>query len=175
MVNFIIRKAKPDDAYWITYVNAHTWHTTYKWLVPEKVLETRIDTIDETAKKTREFIENGNNCLVAENLETNEIIWMLSYWHSRNEEYPNSGEINAIYVLLEYQKLGIGKKLFLMWINELINLWYDSMIINVLEWNNAINFYKKYGGAIVWERYDQFGKAILKEFILLFEDIKSIK
>jgi ribosomal protein S18 acetylase RimI-like enzyme len=37
---------------------------------------------------------------------------MLSYGHSRNENYPNSGEIVAIYVLQEYQKLGIGKNLF---------------------------------------------------------------
>lgn len=79
------------------------------------------------------------------------------------------------YILPKYQKLGIGKKLFLMWINELISLWYDNMIINVLEWNNAINFYKKYGGIVIGERYDQFGKVMLKEFVLFFEDIKSIK
>lgn len=48
------------------------------------------------------------------------------------------------------------------------------MIINVLEWNPTIDFYKKYGWTIVWERYDQFGKVMLKEFVLFFKDIKSI-
>ena len=173
--NFAVRKAMPSDAYWIAFVNAHTWYETYKWLVPEKVLKARIDSINERAEKTREFIENGKNYLVVENLETKEIIWMLIYWLSRNEAYPNSGEIMAIYVLPQYQKLGLGKKLFLAWINELINLWYNDMIINVLKWNNAINFYKKYGGKIVWEKSDQFGKKTLYEDIMHFDNLASIK
>lgn len=98
MDNFLVRRAKPDDAYWINFVNVYTWSSAYKWLLPEKVLETRINTIEERTEKTREFIENGKAYLVAENLETNEIVWMLSYWPSRNEEYPNSWEINAIYI-----------------------------------------------------------------------------
>jgi len=175
MQKFLVRKAKPDDAYSIAFVNAHTWYTTYKWLVPEKILETRIATIDERAEKTRNFIESGKEYLIVENTETNEIVWMLYYWASRNGDYPNSGEINAIYVLQEYQGIGIGKKLFLAWINELRKLWYNDMIINVLKWNNAINFYKKYGGKIVWERSDQFGKIMLQENIMFFDDLTSIK
>ena len=175
MDKFLVRNAKPEDAYWIAFVNAHTWYTTYKWLISEKILKTRIDSINERTERTCESIENGKIYLVVEDIEINKIVWMLSYGHSRNENYPNSGEIVAIYVLQEYQKLGIGKKLFFAWIKELIKLWYNDMIINVLEWNNAINFYKKYGGIVVGERYDQFGKEMLKEFVLFFEDIKSIK
>ena len=171
---FLVRKAKPDDAYGITYVNAHTRYTTYKWLIPEKLLQTRIDSIDEKTEKVREFIENGKNYLVVENIETKEIVWMSIFWNSRNEDYPNSWEIYAIYILQEYQKLWLGKKLFFAWINELISLWYNDMIINVLDWNPTIDFYKKYWGTVIWERYDQFGKALLKENILLFDDIKTI-
>ena len=72
----------------------------------------RINSIDEKTEKVRELIENDGKYLVAENTQTKEIIWMLIYWPSRNPEYPNSWEINAIYILPEYQKLGIGKKYF---------------------------------------------------------------
>ena len=175
MGEFLVRKAKPEDAYWIAFVNAQTWYSTYNWLIPEKILKARIDSINERAKKTREFIENGKEYLIIENTETSEIVWMLFCCPSRNEDYPNSGEIAAIYILPQYQKLGFGKKLFLAWISELIKLWYNDMIINVLKWNKAINFYKKYGGKTVWERYDQFGKIILKENIMFFDDLISIK
>ena len=111
MQNFSIRKANADDAYWISYVNAHTRYSTYKWLIPEKMLETRINTIDERTEKTREFIANGKNYLVIENNETHEIVWMSIYWPSRNEKYPNSGEIYAIYILKEYQKNLTWKKI----------------------------------------------------------------
>ena len=174
MEKFIVRKAVPDDAYWINFVNAHTRYTTYKWLMPDEFLEMRANSIDGRIGKTRKIIEDGGKYLVVENTETKEIIWMLIYWPSRNAEYPNAWEINAIYVLQEYQKLGIGKKLFLAWINELINLWYTDMIINVLKWNNAINFYKKYGWKVVWERYDEIWKIRIHENILYFENIESI-
>ena len=67
---FLVRKAKPSDAYWITYVNAHTRYTTYKWLIPEKLLQTRIDSIDEKTEKEKRSSVNYlvqattlNNCI----------------------------------------------------------------------------------------------------------------
>ena len=59
MNKFVVRKAIADDAYWIVYVNAHTRYTTYKWLMPQKLLETRINTIDERATKVRNAIIEG--------------------------------------------------------------------------------------------------------------------
>lgn len=120
MKKFLVRKAKSDDAYWIAYVNAHTWYTTYKWLMPEKLLQTRIDTIDERAEKVHDGIINWVNYLVVENLESKEIVWMSIFWKSKNEEYPDSWEIYAIYILKEYQKLWLGKNLFFYGIECLI-------------------------------------------------------
>ena len=174
MEKFLVRKAVPDDAYGINYVNAHTWYSTYKWLMPDNFLKMRIDSIDEMTEKTRKLIENGGKYLVVENTETKKIIWMLIYWQSRNQDYPSSWEINAIYILPEYQKLWIGKKLFLAWIDELIKLWYKDMIINVLKWNNAINFYEKYGGFVVWEKSDKAWKITIYEDILFFKNIELI-
>ena len=176
MEKFLIRKANPEDAYWIAFVNTHTWYITYKWLIPENILQARIDSIDERTQKTREFIENDKIYLVAENTQTKEIAWILTYWPSRNDKYPNSWEIISIYVLPKYQKLWLGKKLFLTWINELIKLWYNDMILNVLKWNDTINFYKKYGGVVVWERFDEIGEKKIKiyEDIMYFKDIKSL-
>lgn len=175
MEKFLIRKAKVEDAYWIAFVHANTYYSTYKWLIPDEVLQARINSIDERASKTREFIKNGKPFLVVEDTENHEIIWMLSYSASRNEDYSDSGEIISIYLLPKYQKLGIGEDLFITWIRELINLWYNSMIVNVLKWNNAINFYQKYGGRLVWEKSDKFGDVVLSEYILFFDNIKSIK
>ena len=149
MENFIVRKATVDDAYWIAYVNVYTSYSAYKWLMPEKHLINRINTIKEFSEKMRKVIENWTEHLVAEDSKNNKIIWILGYWPSRNEDYPNSWEIIALYVLPEYQKLGIGKKLFLAWVDELIKLWFNDMIVNVLKWNNALNFYKKYNGKII--------------------------
>ena len=56
MDNFVVRKAIADDAYWIAYVNAHTRYTTYRWLMPQELLETRINTIEKRATKVHDAI-----------------------------------------------------------------------------------------------------------------------
>jgi len=169
-----IRKANVDDAYGITKVNVYTWYSTYQWLMPLKVLQTRIEFMDERADKLRETLKENDKFLVAEDEESNEIIWMLSYWESRNEQYKESWEIYAFYVLKDYQKQKIWKWLFVEAVNQLINLWYTSMIINVLVWNPAINFYKKYGWVEVWEKTDPCGKIMITEKIMYYENLKKI-
>ena len=143
--------------------------------MPKKVLDSRLATIPERAEKIKNSFQENNKYLVAVNSENNEIIWMLYYGPSRNENYPNDWEIYAFYVLQEYQKLGVGKNLFLAWIQELLNLWYNNMIINVLEWNNAIWFYQKFGWIVVWERYEPCGNIKTKEIVLFFDSIENIK
>lgn len=176
MEKFLIRKATPDDAYGITYVNVYTWKTTYQWLIPNFLIENRIKNINERIEKMREIIKENWMHLVVEDTETRKIVWVLSYCPSRNQDYPNLWEIMAIYILKEYQKLWLGKKLFFAWINELIKLWYNDMILNVLKWNDTINFYKKYGGVVVWERFDEIGEKKIKiyEDIIYFKDIESL-
>ena len=174
MNKFSVRKAVVDDAYWIVYVNVHTRYTTYKWLMPEKLLQTRIDTIEERVEKVRDNILDGKDYLVVEDIETKDIVWMSIYWNSRNDKYPDSWEIYAIYILKDYQKIWLGKKLFFANIKCLIERWYKDMIINVLDWNPTIEFYKKYGWVVVWERYEQADKNTIKEIILFFENIPDI-
>ena len=99
---------------------------------------------------------------------------MSIYWNSRNDNYPDSWEIYAIYILKDYQKLWLGKRLFFAGIECLIEKWYKDMIINVLDWNPTINFYKKYGGVVVWEWTFQAGKNLMKEKIMFFENIADI-
>jgi GNAT superfamily N-acetyltransferase len=142
--------------------------------MPDIFLENRLKSLDERVPKVREWIVNGMKYLVAEDFENKKIVWMLIYGASRNEKYPNAWEIYAIYVLDEYQKLGIGKKLFFEWIQELLNLGYNDMIVNVLEWNKTINFYKKYWWNVVWDRNDSLGKLTIHEFVMLFENLKEI-
>ena len=142
--------------------------------MPEKLLQTRIDTIEERAIKVRDSILEGKKYLVIENIDTKNIVWMSIYWNSRNDKYPDSWEIYAIYVLKDYQKLWLGKKLFFAGIECLIEKWYNDMIINVLDWNPTINFYKKYGGVVVWEWTFQAGKNLMKEKIMFFENIADI-
>lgn len=171
-MEFIIRKAKEEDAKDIAYVNAYTWLTTYKGLMPDELLEERVKTIDDRVPKIINAIKTKDNFYVA--LDNNKVVGIMSYGKSRNQDYIDSGEIKSIYILKDYQGLGLGKSLFMTGIKELLNMGFNSMILNVLEGNDAFLFYQKYGGKKVSEKIDDFGGTILKENVMYFDNLEDI-
>ena len=171
-MEFIIRKAKEEDAKEIAYVNTYTWLTTYKGLMPDELLEERVKTIDDRVPKIINAIKTKDNFYVA--LDGNKVVGIMSYGKSRNQDYIDSGEIKSIYILKDYQGLGLGKSLFMTGIKELLNMGFNSMILNVLEGNDAFLFYQKYGGKKVSEKIDDFGGTILKENVMYFDNLEDI-
>lgn len=171
-MEFIIRKAKEEDAKDIAYVNTYTWLTTYKGLMPDELLEERVKTIDDRVPKIINAIKTKDNFYVA--LDGNKVVGIMSYGKSRNQDYIDSGEIKSIYILKDYQGLGLGKSLFMTGIKELLNMGFNSMILNVLEGNDAFLFYQKYDGKKVSEKIDDFGGTILKENVMYFDNLEDI-
>ena len=171
-MNIIIRKGNVSDARGIAEVNTYTWLTAYKGLIPDEILEKRKSTIDERIPRIANSIIEKDNFYVA--VYDNKVVGMMDYGESRNTDYPNSGEIYSIYVLDKYQGLGLGKKLFMSGIKELIDKGFDSMILNVLDGNKAMSFYEKYHGKKVGKKRDFFGKATLNETIMFFDNLKNI-
>lgn len=171
-MNLIIRKGIMQDAKGVVEVNTYTWLTTYKGIMPEEVLQNRVNTMKQRISKVEKSIIEDDNLYVALNDE--KVVGIITYGKSRNEKYKNAGEIYSIYVLDEYQGLGLGKKLFFKGINELINNGYNSMIVDVVDGNKTIHFYEKYGGVNVEDRIDDFGTAKVTEHIMFFKDLKSI-
>ena len=171
-MNLCVRKGNVSDAKGVSEVTSYTWVTTYKGLLPDEILDERVKTIDERAIKIARSIEEKDNLYVA--VDDNKVVGIVTYGKSRNEKYKDSGEIYSIYVLDNYQGFGLGKKLFLTGIKELINMGYDSLILNVLDGNDTINFYKKFGGIKIGEKEEFLGNVKIKENILLFNELNKI-
>ncbi|MBR6948588.1 MAG: GNAT family N-acetyltransferase [Bacilli bacterium] len=171
-MNIIIRKANVEDSRGIVEVKMSSWLTTYKGLMPDEVLKNRQDTIEERIPRTESQIREYNNIYVA--VDNDRVIGTMSYGESRNEKYKDYGEINFIYLLDEYKGQGIGKKLFMTGIKELIDMGYNSMILNVLEGNKTIGFYEKYSGKKIEQKEEVFYNTPLVENIMLFEDLNKI-
>lgn len=99
---FEIRKAIPSDALGIAIVKAYTWKTTYTGLIPNELINTRIDELKNLAEKIK---DKG----------------------------------------------------------------YSSVIINCLQGNPSIEFYKHMGGSIISKRTDKIKCGIITEDILYFK------
>lgn len=173
MHEIIIRKAIEEDAKGIVEVNTYTWLTTYKGLMPDKLLEDRLKNMEERVPVVANNIkEKKSNIYVAEN--DKRIVGIMSCGKSSSDKYKDSGEIYTLYVLEEYQGLGIGKELFLKALEDLISKGYNSMVLNVLDGNKTIDFYKKYSGIKVDSFSKMFGGTELIENVMYFDNIDKI-
>ncbi len=169
-----IRRGKHSDARAIAEIYAYTWQSAYKDILPKDVLDEKVNGIDEHAHSLSER-QTLEKYILAE--VGGKVVGVLTCGPSRNEKYSNCGEIISIYVLANYQGMGIGKKLFLAGIENLISLGYNEMILDVLKENEkAIGFYKRMGGVIVDERSELFGSQNIpiSQFILKYDNLKKI-
>lgn len=171
-MNIVYRKATVGDAYGIAYVSAYSWKETYTGLLPEDYLEYRINNINNKVDDTKNFIKKHPNYLVS--VANNKVVGICNYDRSNNANYSDYGYIGALYVLKEYQGIGIGKELFKMAIEGLIKLGYDKMYLECMVGNDSINFYTKYLGEIDETIDFPINKVgSVKADIVIFEDLNK--
>ncbi len=164
-----IRTAKPDDATGIAIIQAYTWATAYHDLLPDRLLADRIDGVPQNSCRLKKLIENGNFCYAVA-VYNNTVIGFVSYGKSRNEQYPEDGEISALYLLKGFARKGIGRQIFEFATCQLKQDGYKNMIINCLVGNQSLNFYRHMGGIVIGQRKDEIlGGHIITENILRFE------
>jgi ribosomal protein S18 acetylase RimI-like enzyme len=135
--NLIIRKASVDDAEGKGYVHYQSWIETYTGLFPNDVMS-RLS-LEKSIDNARKYPENTYVAIVDDN-----IIGFSCYLESRDEDLEDAGEIMAIYILKEFQGLGIGKKLMEACYKELSN--YSKLSLWVLGCNKkSVSFYERQG------------------------------
>jgi ribosomal protein S18 acetylase RimI-like enzyme len=167
----IIREAKTNDSNGIARVIVDTWRSTYSGIMSQEFLDNmsykKAKGIFDEAIKRRDRI-----LLVVEN-SLGEIVGIAEGGKER-EGYKNyQGEIYAIYILKEYQKKGLGKKIIHRMIKEFIHEDISSMIIWVLEDNSSRKFYEKLGGISKEVKYSKIGQKRLKEIGYIWNELKD--
>ncbi len=148
-----VQKAVPEDAYEITKVLYEAWLDTY----PNKEYKITVDDVEykfkdsfnkENLENRASKIKNYSNkeeMLIAK--ENGKVVGLVKI---KKEEKKN--EIEAIYVLPENQRKGVGAMLW-----DEAQKYFDEdfdNVVNVAVYNKkAINFYKKIGfqeTVVVW-------------------------
>ena len=70
---------------------------------------------------------------------------LIGFTKGRMEE-DGSGNLNKIYLLREYQRLGLGKKMFCLVIKRFLSISINRMTVFAEASNPSCRFYEKMGG-----------------------------
>lgn len=161
-----VREASIEDAEGIAMVHVNSWKSTYQGIISESYLSSlSVENRTKSWKWTFENRAEHERVFVAENRE-GKIVGFSNGGRSPNDEFNHDGELYAIYLLREYQGLGVGKLLFNSVVASLKNNGYSSMMLWVLEDNPSLGFYILQGGQSIGQKTISIGTDNLVELAI---------
>ncbi len=171
-MDIVIRKAKPEEAEQIIDISIEVWNTTYKNIIAQDIID-KLQSKDEARiERTKNNIKENQNTFVAE--VDGKIVGFNTYGRSRDDNYANSGEIYAGYILDDYQGLGLGRKMAVECMKELLNQGFTTLVTKCLEGNPSNEFHKSLGGEYIGKSvYEPMGIHVGNENIYFHEDLEK--
>ncbi|MEM8779427.1 MAG: GNAT family N-acetyltransferase [Cyanobacteria bacterium P01_G01_bin.49] len=160
----IIREAMYDDVPDIARVHVDTWQKTYRGIMPDEYLRNLSYQKRENSwgQIFRKASEKGYFIYVAQD-ELGKVVGFANGGLEREGNLTYRGELNAIYILKNYQRKGIGRCLFQTSVEKLHRTGIDSILVWVLAKNPACQFYEALGGQRIDEKQIARGGTKLTE------------
>ncbi len=153
-----VRRAGLRDAEAITAVHDSAWRLAYDGLIPARELARIV--ARRGPRWWDRAIRRGTAILVLEVGGT--ICGYATFGPNRARNLVQKGEIYELYVLPEYQGIGLGTRLFLSARRELSRFGFNSVVVWALADNdNACRFYRNAGGRKVARANERFGETSL--------------
>ena len=169
-MNITYNKATLDDAYGIAYVSAYSWKETYFKQLPQEYLDNRVNNIEVATEKTKNYLSTytGGYYVAKDN---DKVIGIVAF-----ENKDEIGYLGALYLLKQYHGHGIGKHLFTIAVDDLMNIGCTKMELECMEGNNTLEFYKRFGGGVTHQiDFPIKGVGTVKADVLIFDDLYKVK
>ena len=169
---FVLRPALPRDADDIARVHVETWQSTYAGLVPSGYLA-RMSIARSAPQWHRAAAraEKGNDLMVAE--VDQQVVGFVSFGPTRTPALPYSGEVYALYVGIDWQGQGLGRRLLATSLDALAKEGHRGALLWVLTANPARFFYEAMGGRKVGERTEILWGVELPEIAYGWPDLEA--
>ncbi|GFZ77661.1 acetyltransferase [Paenibacillus marchantiophytorum] len=171
----IIRKAVLEDVSGLVHAHINSLKTSHKGILSQ-------DFLDNLNHKwsTPRFTEALSNpkskvsIYVAES-HSKQIAGFIWGGKQRKDDDVYKGEIYAIYLLNEYQRLGLGSKLVKSLVNDLMDFGINSMLVSVFAENaSSRQFYESVGGQKILEGTVEVNGQTYKDITYGWTDIKLV-
>lgn len=138
----VIRDATPQDVPALAHLHVKTWRDTYWPVINPPTYQLR-------ERQWREQFNKSDGswfCLVVEN-RAGELVGFAKGRRYASDELPDyAGELNKIYLLREYQRLGVGRRLVGHVARRFLDQGVNTMVLFGTPQNPSCAFHEALGG-----------------------------
>jgi len=147
-----IRKATARDIRSVAKVHAESWRTAYKGIVPDEYLSFA-ETVDwEEHWSSIEKPEYKTQVFVADSEEFG-VVGVASAGPERTGDNVYAGELYALYLLPNFQGIGLGKRLTITTSKHLVEIGIHSMLVWMFKNNTRARlFYQALGADYIRDK-----------------------
>lgn len=160
-VNF--REATVSDCFAVARVHVQSWKESFAGIVPQTFLDKK--SVEERAKAFEAgFSANSYKMYVAE-VAGRGVVGFADFGEPREPVGAYEGELYAIYLVSEFQRRGIGERLFKLGVDYFIGGGKESMYLLTLEVSPYRYFYEKMGGQIIGKKQVEIEGIMYDELV----------
>ena len=150
--SLVIRDATAADVPALAALHTKAWSETYWTVKNPPTYEIR----EQQWREQFEVKDDSWFCLVVENSKKQLVGFAkgVPYMHATLADY--SGELNKIYLLANYQRLGLGRKLICQTARRFLSKGITSMLLFGDATNPSNSFYEAMGGERLYAKNGDF-------------------
>jgi GNAT superfamily N-acetyltransferase len=150
--DFVIRKAVLNDVPALSALHVQAWNETYWNVKRTPTLKTRLWQWQEQFKEpTEDWF-----CYVIVNPDGELVGFAKGKKYAADELPGYAGELNKLYLLLPYQRLGLGRKLVNRVAEHFLNMGITSMVLFGEPQNPSTHFHEAMGGKRLYAANGEF-------------------
>jgi ribosomal protein S18 acetylase RimI-like enzyme len=141
LASFTIREARVEDIPALAALHARTWSETYWNVKHPPTAELR----EHQWREQFQVTDGSWFCFVVENRRGELIGFAKGKRHAGRDE-AGSGELNKIYLLREYQRLGLGRRMMGHVVRRFRDMGISSIMLFGVPENPSCHFHEALGG-----------------------------
>jgi len=166
-----IRAATEDDVPQIAQVHVEAWQESFKGIAPEEYLGSL--SVERRRDVFAERLSNPTYSLLVADEPNRGVVGFIDFGTPEFENYGYEARVYSFYLLKEFQRLGLGARLFEMCRRAMRDAGYGSMCLDTLEMSPYRKFYEKHGGKIVARDCHKLGDVEYPTVIYGWEELAA--
>ena len=150
VMDIAFREATASDSLAVAKAHVRSWRESFAGIVPQAFLDKM--SIDQRAEAFEKRFSDDSYKMYVAGVPGRGIVGFADFGEPRERIGKYEGELYAIYLLPEFQRKGIGGRLFRLGVEFFISRGKGSMYLLALEVSPYRKFYEKLGGQVIGKK-----------------------
>lgn len=167
--NVEIRAATEADVPQIAKVHVDSWQRSFQGIAPEDYLNSM--SVERREEVFAERMSEPTYKLLVAEEPSRGVVGFIDFGTPNFENYGYDARVYSFYLLPEFQRTGLGQRLFQRCFDSMTASGYRSMCLDTLEMSPYRKFYDKHGGKIVARDSHRLGDVDFPTVVYGWEEL----